>query len=177
MQFILQEIGKQHAVLVSIQTESSNTKISECLGVTLMTVQKIWKELDESNGAYEVTEAWKSHSYYSGKKRTAKFFDEIQAMIDNNPSKLISSIVRNMGVSEFLIRQVVHEDIWYFSYKMRKGIFITGYENTALQSFWTNSSFPSNWMCFGFSQMRKISARIKWSTHRTTVSLVCLHKI
>ena len=45
-------------------------------------------------------------------------------MIDNNPSKSIRSIVRDMGVSEFFISQVMHEDILYFSYKMRKGQFL-----------------------------------------------------
>ena len=44
-------------------------------------------------------------------------------MIDNKPSKLIRSIVRDM--SEFLIRQVMHEDIWYFSYKIRNGQFLS----------------------------------------------------
>ena len=41
-------------------------------------------------------------------------------MIDNDSSKSIRSIARNIGASEFLIRWVVHEDIQYFSYKMRK---------------------------------------------------------
>ena len=75
-------------------------------------MQRIWKELDESNSNYEDNSS-------SNKKRTPKFVGEIQAMIDNNPSKLI----RSMVVSEFLIRQVVFEDIWYFLYKMRKGQF------------------------------------------------------
>ena len=56
----------------------------------------------------------------SDKKRTPKFVGETQAMVDNNLSKLI----RSTGVSEFLIRQVVHEDICYFSYKM-KGQFLS----------------------------------------------------
>ena len=30
-----------------------------------------------------------------------------------------------MGLFEFLIRQVVHEDIWYFWYKIRKGQFLS----------------------------------------------------
>ena len=40
-------------------------------------------------------------------------------MIDNNPSKSIKSIA-TVRVSEFLIRQVVHENIQYLSYKLRK---------------------------------------------------------
>ena len=78
------------------------------------------KELDGSNGDYEGTAAQKPHSDHSDKKRTSKFVGDIQAMIDNNPNGSVRSIARDMGVSEFLIRQVVHEDICYFSYKMRK---------------------------------------------------------
>ena len=60
-------------------------------------------------------------------------------MIDNNPSKSVKSVVSDMGVSEFLIRQVVHEDIQYSLYKMRKGKFLSLVKKTtgktALQSF------------------------------------------
>ena len=31
-----------------------------------------------------------------------------------------------------------------------------------LQNFSTNSSIPSNCTCFGFSQIRKISAKVRW---------------
>ena len=50
---------------------------------------------------------------------------EIQDMIGNDPSKLISSIARDMGVSEFLIRQMVHEDVLYFSCNVRKDQFLS----------------------------------------------------
>ena len=46
-------------------------------------------------------------------------------MIDNDPSKSIRFIVRDMEVSEFLIRQVVYEYIQYFLYRMRKGQFLS----------------------------------------------------
>ena len=38
------------------------------------------------------------------------------------------------------------------------------------QNFWTNSNVPSN-------QMRKLSVRIRWWPHRTTVGLLCHHKM
>ena len=47
----------------------------------------------------------------------------MQAMIDNDSSKSIKSMAKDMF--EFLIRQVVHEDISYFLYKMRKGQFLS----------------------------------------------------
>ena len=65
---------------------------------------------------------------HSDKKRTPKFVGEIQATIENDPSKLIRSIFRNMEVSEFLMRPLVNENIQYFSYKMENRIFILGHE-------------------------------------------------
>ena len=48
-------------------------------------------------------------------KKTPKFVDEIQSIINNDPNKSIRPISRDMGKSKFLIRQVVHEDIRYYS--------------------------------------------------------------
>ena len=45
-------------------------------------------------------------------------------MIKNVPSKSLRSKARNMGVSEFLISKVMHENIRYFSCKLRKGHFL-----------------------------------------------------
>ena len=110
-QFTPPEIWKRHAVLLGIHAGSTNMKISECLGINRRTVQRIRKELEESNGDYEGTAARKLPSNRSDKKRTPEFVGEIQTMIGNDPSKSIRSIARDMGVSEFLIRQVVHKDI------------------------------------------------------------------
>ena len=97
-------------------------RISECLGINLRTVQKIWKELDEFNSNYKITAAQKPHSDLKG---TSEFVGETQAIIHEDPSKSIKSKVRDMEVYEFLIRLIVHEDIWYFSYKMRKSQFLS----------------------------------------------------
>ena len=68
------------------------------------------------------------------------FVGEIQAMIDNDPSRLINFFARDMGVCAFLIRQVVHEDIYYFSNKIRKGTRMT-WEKTTLQRFSSEEKF------------------------------------
>ena len=64
------------------------------LGVNLRTVQKIRKELDESNGDYEGRAARKPHCDRSNMKRTAGFLGEIEGMIDNYFSGSIRSISR-----------------------------------------------------------------------------------
>ena len=43
---------------------------------------------------------------------------------------------------------------------------------TMLQNFWTNLSITSNWTCFGFSQIKKISVRIRRWSHRATIGLL-----
>ena len=107
---------KQHAIhffrnlktaycKVTIHARSSNTKISQCFCISLRTVQRIPKELEESNSDYECTTARKPHSNHS-EKRTPKYVDEIQTMIDNNPRELIRSIATDKGVSAFLIRMI-----------------------------------------------------------------------
>ena len=58
-------------------------------------------------------------------KKTPEFLAEIQAVIDNNPSNSIRFIAKDMGVSEFLSWQIMHEDIHYFTYKMRKSQFLS----------------------------------------------------
>ena len=46
-------------------------------------------------------------------------------MMDNALSNSIKSIARDVGVSVFLTIHVRHEDILYFSYKNRKGNFLS----------------------------------------------------
>ena len=130
-QFTHPEIWKQHAVLLAIHARSSNAMISDCLGISLRTVQRIQKDLDEFNDDYKGAAAqkrWVSSMVIMKVQQLGnftlillikihKFVSEIQAMFN---SKSIRSIIRDMGMFEFLIRQVVYEDIWYFS-KMRKG--------------------------------------------------------
>ena len=60
--------------------------------------------------------AARKHQSNCFKKTTPKFVGELQTMIDKDSNESI----RDMEVSEFLIKQVMHEDIHYFSYKMRK---------------------------------------------------------
>ena len=105
LQFTPSGIWKCHVVLFDIYVRSSNVKISECLGINLRTLLMIRKELDEG------TTVRKPHSDRSDKKSSLEIVGDIPAMTDNDPSKSIRSIVKDLRVSEFLIRWVVQEDI------------------------------------------------------------------
>ena len=43
-------------------------------------------------------------------------------MTDKDPSVIIRFISRDVDVSDFLIRPVVHEGIWYFSLKQKMSV-------------------------------------------------------
>jgi len=45
---------------------------------------------------------------------------KVQGIIDEDPSKSIRAISKDLQVSECTIRRIIHEDIWYKSYAMRK---------------------------------------------------------
>ena len=92
------------------------------------------------------------------KKSTAEFVCKIQAMIYNDHSKSIKSIAKNQEMSKFLIGQIVHEDIWYFSHKMRKVQFLSRAIKDKRKDHTAkllNKSIPSNRTCFVFSTIRK----------------------
>ena len=111
-QFVSPQFLTRHAVWPGIRAGSTNKNISECLGVNTRTVQIIREEFGEFKGT----------GTRSDEKRTLEFKTviefEIKTVIDN--SKSIKAIAMDTGVFEFLIRQTVHEDIRYSSFKMRK---------------------------------------------------------
>ena len=62
--------------------------------------------------------AGKPYYDFSNEEETTELVAGVEAITGNDHSKLI----RAMRVFEFLIWQVVHEDLRYFTYKMRKGL-------------------------------------------------------
>ena len=56
-----------------------------------ITEQNIWKDLEETNGDYQGKVVLKPHSDHSDKRRIPEFIGDIQAIIENDPSKSIKS--------------------------------------------------------------------------------------
>ena len=83
----------------------------------------------------------------------------------NISSKSIASIVRDMGVSDFLIWQVVREDIQYFLNKMWKDQFLSQTtkdkrEDGTAKLLKTSSIPPTNMLCF-FLKWEKFLLELK----------------
>jgi hypothetical protein len=78
----------------------------------------------EKNNFFSVSKHQK-HSKRSDIIRTPEFINEIKENIDDNPRTSMRSLSKKFNVSEKTIRNVVHEDLRYKSYVMRKGQFLS----------------------------------------------------
>ena len=102
--------------MLGIHSVIANTKFSKCLGINLR------KKLDISIVDDERPIAQKPQSDHSDKKIIPDFLNKIHGMIKRKSwqgNQVQSQGSRNVSV---FIWQVVHEDIWYFLYKIRKGL-------------------------------------------------------
>ena len=61
----------------------------------------------------------KKHSKRSNNIRTPQLIDRVQNIIDDDARKSMRFIAKELHVSEWTIRKVVHEDLQYKSYKKR----------------------------------------------------------
>ena len=87
-------------------------------------VHKVHRELEISDDNVESVVKRKKHKARSDTVRTSQFVQQVQD-IDEDFSKSIRAISRDLQISECTIRRIVHEDIRYKSHVMRKGQFIS----------------------------------------------------
>ena len=119
--FTPQEIWGRHIVLLGIHTQKlqyEHFRMFRCHCDHS-------PQLNESKGDYKDMTSQKPYADRSDKKRIPEFLSKIQAMIDNDQSKSIRFLARDMGKSLFPIRLTANEVIRYFLYKMRKGSFLS----------------------------------------------------
>lgn len=116
---------KKHAVIVAIYANHSDLEISQFLKVARSFVHKVRRELEAPDDDVENVAKRKKHERRSDSVRTPQFVQQVQVIIDGNLSKSIRIIARDLHVSECTIRRIVHEDIQYKSYAMRRGQFMS----------------------------------------------------
>lgn len=116
---------KRHAVIVALQGDHSDLEIARFLKVARSFVFKIRKELQTDKGNASQTGKRKIHSKRSDMIRKDDFIKDVQQTIDANPRKSMRSLAKQLQVSEGTIRNVVHENIEYKSYVLKKGQFLS----------------------------------------------------
>ena len=104
---------KRHAVIVAIHANHSDLEISEYLKFARSFVHKVRRELEASDDNIESVTKRKKHKARSDRVRISHFLQQVQGIIDKDPSKSIRAISRDLQVSECTIRRIVHEDIRY----------------------------------------------------------------
>lgn len=121
---ITQEM-KRHAVIVSIAAGHTNSEIAAFLNVARSFVYKVRRELVDARGNVASTSQRKQHSRRSDSIRTSEFINAIQSAIDESPGKSMRALAKDFQVDEATIRRVVHEDLRYKSYVIRRGQFMS----------------------------------------------------
>jgi len=116
---------KRHAVIVAICAKHTDLEISNFLNCARSFVHKVRRELGASAGDVETVAKRKRHEERSDTTRNTQFVQQVQEVVDESPSKSMRAIARDLNVSEGLIRRVVHENLRYKSYVMRRGQFMS----------------------------------------------------
>lgn len=127
---------KRHAVLVALAANHGDSEIADFLNVARSFVFRIRKQLLVSGGNVSSAAKRKKYSPRSDIVRKVEFVQQVQGIINENPSKSMRAIANQLLVSESTIRRVVHEDIRYKSYVMRRGQFMSdkNRENRVIRS-------------------------------------------
>ncbi|XP_014784953.1 tRNA (guanine-N(7)-)-methyltransferase isoform X1 [Octopus bimaculoides] len=102
---------KRHAVIVAICAERSDLEIANFLNVARSFVHKVRTELEASGGNVSIVSKRKKHSKRSDAIRTPQFIQRVQHIVSDNPEKSLRAVAKELEVSEWTVRTVVHEDI------------------------------------------------------------------
>lgn len=123
--FSLTQDRKGHAVLVALDVNHSDSEIATILNVARSFVLKVRKELVTHRGDVSTMAKRKKHSQQTDVVRTAEFVQQVQETIIDDPSMSMRSIAQHLQVTESTIRCVMHGDLRYQSYVMRRGQFMS----------------------------------------------------
>jgi DDE superfamily endonuclease len=116
---------KRHAVLVALSANHNDSEIATFLNVSRSFVCKIRNKVIVSDGDVQIVAERKKHSQRFDTIRKDDFVRKVDDIITVNRSKSIRAIAREINVSESTVRRVVHDDIKYKSYVMRRGHFMS----------------------------------------------------
>ena len=115
---------KRHTAMVPIHAKHSDLKISQAFNVTRSFVHKVRRELKASDGNVESVAERRKRKSRSNTVRTLQFVQQVRNIIDEDPSKSVRAISRDLQVSDYAFRRTVYEDIQHKSFVMRRGQFM-----------------------------------------------------
>lgn len=122
---MITEEMKRHAVIVALHAGNKIPEVATFLKVDRSFVYKIKRSLDESGSDAQSVAKRKKHSRRSDSIRDHDFITKVEKIVDDDPSKSIRAIARELQVHHKTVWRCIHEDLRYSSYVMRRGQFMT----------------------------------------------------
>lgn len=119
------EIEKRYAIVAALRAGRSVKEIVDFFGFHRDHVYCIKRKFDEADDKEAFTGERKAHSRRSEAHRDEDFVTRLESMIEDDPSQPMSSLAQAMGVSKSTIHKTVHEDLNFFSYKLRQRHLLT----------------------------------------------------
>ena len=114
------ELEQRAAVLEGLRTEKSAVEIISFFGYGKSFVYNIRKEFETASDKNVLTAERKIHS-----KRSEEFMFEVKATIDEDPSKSVRQLAKEMNVRKSTIHRAVHEDLGYQSFVLKRRQLLT----------------------------------------------------
>ena len=122
---ILTQQMKRHDVIVCLAAGHTDSEIAAFLKVVRSFVFKVKSELKAAGDDVAAVAERKRHYQGSDCISTPEFVNSVQAAIDEDHGKSMRALANELEVDESTIRRVVHEDLRYKSYVIRRGQFMS----------------------------------------------------
>ena len=122
---MITEEMKRHAVIVTLHAGNEAPEVANFLKVDRSFVYKVKRSLDESGGDVPSVAKRKRHSRRSDAVRDDDFIARVKNIVDDDPSKSIRAIARELQVHHKTVWRCIHEDFRNSSYVMKRGQFMT----------------------------------------------------
>lgn len=162
--------------LVNNSGKITNREIQNATGITMKTIQRTHKSLEESKDPRGTIERKERPELSARKKRSAEFIDRVRDMVEADPSRSMRSMAEELDVSPNTVKSCLNTDLHYKSYKMQMGQ-ILGMAwlqehcyDVVTKDMWPPSSpdlNPMDYFVWGY-----LEARVNRRPHTTKASLI-----
>ena len=119
------ELERRAAVLESLRAGRTASEIISFFGYGKSFVYNIRKDFETAEDKDDVTAERKPHKRRSDSKRSEEFLADMKATIDEDPSKTMGQLAKEMHVGKSTIHRAVHEDLCYQSFVLRRRQLLT----------------------------------------------------
>ena len=119
------EVERRYAVIAALRAGRSAREIIDFFGYPRALVYRLKKAYDEADDKEDISGERKSHSRRSDSHRNEEFLSTLEGVIEDDPSKSMGALAKEMGVAKSTIHKAVHEDLDLISYKLRRRHLLT----------------------------------------------------